>query len=452
VARVDYVELDPLLLELIRDHGAGPTRQELSDSRVEFHYTDGRLFAARTPRRYDVVFVGPRMPVELQTNRLYTAEFFAIAKTKMNEEGILVLSLPGSLTYLSAELRKLNRCILDTLRSVFAHVRVIPGERNLYFASASGSLASAEVAELVRRLEERRVRTLLVQAPYIEYRLQEQWLQGYERAMAQTPGRINSDFRPLAVFYALSHWNALFSPDLADLFARFEEVRLGLFALVVGAGSALLATLVLAAPRAGRMPVAYAIATTGFCGMVFDLAVIFTFQSLFGYLYYQIALLVTAFMAGAAAGALYASRRATRRVDPNSGARSLLLHAELLLVLFALLLPSILVVPSRFPGGPRALALLFLGASFSSGALTGFEFPLAARLHLRPAAGGTGLAQTAGLLYGADLLGGYFGGLIGGVLLLPILGTGATCLVMALVKGGSSLLVLMHNVRARGKG
>jgi hypothetical protein len=51
------------------------------------------------------------------------------------------------------------------------------------------------------------------------------------------------------------------------------------------------------------------------------------------------------------------------------------------------------------------------------------------------------------LLYGADLLGGYFGGLIGGVGLLPILGSKNTCFILAMIEGSSFLLYLLHNKR-----
>jgi spermidine synthase len=47
------------------------------------------------------------------------------------------------------------------------------------------------------------------------------------------------------------------------------------------------------------------------------------------------------------------------------------------------------------------------------------------------------------LLYGADLLGGFFGGLFGGVLLLPILGLKESCFIMATIKISSGLLFLL---------
>jgi len=471
VKRIHYVELDPLLLRLIARYGSPLTRRELSDERVEIHYTDGRFFLTRTDKRYDVVFIGLGSPQELQTNRLFSREFFSTAKGKMNPQGMIALSLPGSLTYLSEELRKLNACVLHTLESVFAHVRIIPGDVNLYIASDSPSVMGVSAADMTRRLEERGIRTNLITGPYMEYRLQKQWLSRYEQALEQLPLRINSDFRPLAVFYSLSYWNALFSPYLAGIFDWIEGARLPAIALLIAAASLVASAAFAFRPANLRAPLPYAIATTGFCGMVFDLAVIYTFQTLFGYLYYQIGLLVTVFMAGAALGSL----SVTRRLDRMKGAAPAFLISELCLVGFSFLLPFAFMVPSRSLDKPSVYLLLyalFLSMSFVSGALTGVQFPLAAGLHLgggpetgrrrrnagkavhtaedsNRETGETAPAHTAGLLYGADLLGGFFGGLIGGVFLLPILGLKSTCFILGMIKGSSLLLNLLYAVKRR---
>ena len=82
--------------------------------------------------------------------------------------------------------------------------------------------------------------------------------------------------------------------------------------------------------------------------------------------------------------------------------------------------------------------VLFLLLSFLAGFLIGLEFPLAGRIYLRfsPEVGGA-----AGLLYGADLMGGWVGGIAGGVILLPVLGLLETCLLVGLLKLVSFLTV-----------
>jgi spermidine synthase len=131
-------------------------------------------------------------------------------------------------------------------------------------------------------------------------------------------------------------------------------------------------------------------------------------------------------------------------------ARAFLL-SEFGLVAFALMLPFAFMIPSRSFDSPFVHALLytlFLAMSFASGTLTGIQFPLSARLHLQEPAGRgreeDGVSRTAGLLYAADLLGGYVGGLIGGIVLLPLLGLQNSCFVLAMFKCSSLLVVLLH--------
>jgi len=71
-----------------------------------------------------------------------------------------------------------------------------------------------------------------------------------------------------------------------------------------------------------------------------------------------------------------------------------------------------------------------------AGTLTGMAFPLAVAL-TRGSAG-----RVAGSLYGADLVGGCLGALLGAVLFIPVLGIPQTCVAIMLV-GLAGLLALV---------
>ncbi len=443
VTRVDYVELDPLLLRLVRRFQTPLTESEFSDPRVEVHDADGRFFVGRTAHRYDLVFLGLSAPQTLQANRFFSAEFFAMVKQRMNSRGILVFNLPGSLTYVSPELKDLNGCLDSTLRQVFQTVRVIPGDTNLYLASDSVPEENILAVDMARRLKERKIASNLFTKDYIAYRLQERWVEWYRVSYGGREVPVNSDFKPLGVFFSLSYWNALFSPGLSGVFKAFKGLGLTEVAVVVGAMTLLMAILGARWTRFGRGMVPYAIFATGLAAMVLNLSVVFMFQTFFGYLYIQIGLLVALFMAGAALGSLVTLRRLDRI---GEGTRSFF-AAEIGIALFSFLVPFVFELLSRPSGGPGMTAFLystFLILALFSGATIGVQFPLGSRFYLISDPAGR-VGHVAGLLYAADLLGGFVGGLLGGVLLLPILGLRESCFMIGFLKMSSGALFLLSS-------
>jgi len=352
------------------------------------------------------------------------------------------LTLPGSLTYINPELRDLNECILRTLKSVYPSVRIIPGDTNLYLASDSERLKKVTTEEITKRLEERKIKTSLITKSYIEYRFHERWLKWFLKSMEGKEVPINSDFRPLGVFFNLSYWNALFSPYLTVLFKRFEALSLESTMVLATLVTIFLFVLFVKRPQISGYSVPYAIFTSGFADMMLDLAIIFTFQTLYGFLYYQIGLLITIFMAGIALSSLFMTRQLERIMH---GPRLFLL-TESMVFLFCLVLPFVLSVPSHHLEKLTVYVLLyvtFLAMSFLCGVLVGLQFPLATKIFLGTSTKEGNLGQTAGLLYSADLLGGFFGGLFGSVLFLPILGLKESCFMMAGIKVSSFILFLL---------
>jgi spermidine synthase len=176
--------------------------------------------------------------------------------------------------------------------------------------------------------------------------------------------------------------------------------------------------------------------------MIFDLAIIFTFQTLYGYLYHQIGLLVAVFMVGVA----LSSHMMNRRIDRIREKPLIFLSLEGGIILFSLLLPFVFLIPSHHLEKTAVyfiLYVVFFLMSFLVGTSIGLQFPLASKIYLSLPTKGQSVARTAGVLYGADLLGGFFGGLFGGVLLLPILGLKESCFMIAIIKISSGLLFLL---------
>jgi spermidine synthase len=448
IESIEYAELDPLLLSLLRKFPTPLTESELNDARVKISHIDGRLLLRTTPNTYDLIFIGILEPSNLQANRFFTQEFYALAEARLNEGGMLVLGAPGSLTLLNEELRDLNSCIFHTLNSVFPHIRVIPGEgSNIFLASHAGEIGAVDMVQIVSRLGQRQIAADMMVPWYIENKLHHGW-QGWFATLIEGGSRqVNRDLRPVGLFYSLSHWNALFAPGFGRLFRQFESITLGTLGLACVALLLIYGLLRLRNINFESASVPFAISTTGFAGMIFSLVVIFSFQSSYGYVFSWIGLLVAAFMAGTASGATLITRRLPRLAHGFG----LFLKIELAIIGLSFGLPFVFSAGSAVVRHQSALGLfrmLFLVVPFACGLLTGSQFPLANELYLKSS---SSVSKTAGLLYAADLLGGWLGGIVGAVVLLPVLGLAGTCITVGMLKWVSFIVLSTqpHSVSIR---
>jgi spermidine synthase len=441
IKRVDYAELDPVLLQVIQKFPTPLTGRELSHPRVHIKYVDGRYFVKETDHKYDVVLIGISELSNLQVNRLATEEFFAMVKGILKEKGILVISSPGSLTYLNEELINLNLCLLNTLKGVYPWVKIVPGDFNLFLASISPQILEVDSSLLIKRLGERELRTFSLTSDYIRYRLHSRWLDWFLNSLAAgretnagNETKINKDFHPLGTFYSLAFWNALFSPWGQPLFRWLESMSLRFFFIALSMFGLLFLLFGYRNRRLRKGAVPFAIISTGFAGMMFNLILIFAFQVVYGYLYYWIGLLTSIFMAGAGVGGLLV----THSLEKIKKDLFYLSKLEASIIILSLLLPLIFL-QSRPYLGQFFSPTIFLILCFISGLLIGAEFPLANKIHLKASPSVSG---TAGLFYAGDLLGGWLGGIIGGVALLPVLGLWKTCLIIAYLKIISLIILI----------
>lgn len=448
VKLIDYAELDPLLIDVLKKFSTSLTEKELSDRKVRIKNVDGRLYLKTTKNKYDIIFVGLSDPSNLQTNRFYTMEFFLLARMKLNKNGILVVGLPGSLDYISEELRKLNLCIFNTLKEVFPFVRVFPGDGiNLFLSSSSGEITKFDRAIFVSRLLERDINPEVLVPRYIEKKLHPGWQDWFLKIFKEKSGKINRDFKPLGVFYSISNWNAIFAPCFRIFFRWFEIIYIWIYPITLIIFGALFYLARVREINLVTLGIPICIVTTGFAGMMFDLVTIFAFQVIYGYVFSWIGLLVTSFMAGASTGAIIL----TSAIKRMENSLTFFIRTEVWLVCFSFVLPFIILVSNYYLGFPHTvpfLKMLFLLISFVGGFLVGVQFPLANKIYLD---NNPDLSRTAGLIYSSDLIGGWIGGIMGSVFLLPVLGLMESCMLVVLLKLGSLIILTFQNLQVSKK-
>lgn len=416
---VTYVELDPLLIEAARQYLPPADVAPLDDPRVSLVLSDGRHYIKQSPTLFDVIILDLPEPATGALNRFYTQEFFTEARARLEPGGILALGLPSAENYWSPELTRRNSAIYRTLKAVFPEIVVIPGEHNFFLASASP--LETEPAALAARLTGRSIQTRWVTPEYLSYIFTTDRFVGVQQALAAAAEvRINTDLAPVCYYYDLALWLSRFYP------AAIEPLR------YIFEGASLFKIGWLAAPLGGiviltrwrrRWAVPVAVAGLGLAQMTLQLVLLLAFQVQHGYVYTQVSLLVTTFMAGLAAGGGLSNRlRQTKEA-----LRKILLAVQVTIILYSVLLPFILSF--SLP------AVVFPLLALAAGLLTGMAFPLAVVLVGGPA------GRAAGMLYGADLAGGCLGALAGAVFFIPVLGLTQTCVVVALV-GLAGLLAL----------
>ncbi len=442
---IDYAELDPLLIQAVEEFPTSLTLHELSDPRLQIEYLDSRLLVRQkvghTTSPYDLVILNLPYPSTLQLNRFYTVEFFQMVKELLTEDGILVVSCPGTLTYMNNELRDLNLMAYHTLRKALPQVRPIPGDLTLWMASPSNELSTVPVETLVERWERRNLETRLMTSDHIRLKLSKMRLDWFWGALGDLQtgeeALVNRDLHPKGLLYGLAYWHAQFSPQLAGVFVFTRALNLWKLGLpILGVSLFFLGFLKLTSRGKGAV-VPIAIATTGFTGMMADLVLIFAFQSLYGYVFHWIGLFITAFMAGLSLGGLFM----TRKADQVSRERWAFLKIELSIVLFWILVPIIL--NTLYTRGAQRISftitlgiLLLLNAG--GGYLVGLQFPLANRMLLEDQGA---IKGSTGILYASDLVGAFLGSIVITVVLIPVLGILQACLLAVILKLGSLLLV-----------
>jgi spermidine synthase len=444
VEAVDYVELDPLVLDVARRR----LPESLADPRIHVIEGDGRLFVRRTDRRYDVVIADVPDPSTSQINRFYTREFFAEVRRILTPGGVLSFSLGVYENHVSKELARLLGAAHRTLRAVFANVLMLPGGR-VFFLASDGELTP----DVAPRIEAAGVKTRLVGQDYLKGMLTADRMADLRDSLsADAP--LNEDFSPILYYYHLRYWMSQF------------QVRFG---VLEGVLAALLAIYVVR-----LRPVPLVVFCGGFAASALEVVLLLAFQVLFGSLYYQVGLIVTMFMLGLVIGAMLMGRWLI-----GWGRRQLVWLAVAVAV-FAVCLPLALhglerserpsvgaAVVLPHPGGGSATATPTSATATPTSAtatpttersegtmlaagriaipvlglllavLVGMEFPLAARVDCQSA------AATSARLYTADYIGAALGALLVSTLLIPVLGVSMVCFLTAglnLLAGGIMLV------------
>jgi spermidine synthase len=455
---VEYAELDPALLRFAEKWVMREDREALLDLRVERLAVDGRRLVKQAAHglreRYDVILLLVPDPSTAQLNRYYTVEWYKEARAALNPGGVLAWEMSSSRHYFRPSLGMLNRSILRACAVAFPRKALMTGDDTLAIAAGDERSALTDDARaLQRRMNQRHIR-----APQFRAVMRDR-LDGYNKRyllaeLAKAPeAPANADLAPVGYFFDQAVWIGLYYPDLEAWYLALNRLRPGHLAR---AGVVLLAVLLAmgAFPRGRRAYPWLAVLATGAAGMALEVCLLFAFQSIFGYVYHQVGIIIGAFMVGLAGGA-WLSSAATSRLDKPGVGGAWLAGAQVLMGILAAVTPWLLGWIGL--GAASALALAASLAFPLLTALVGFavgaQFPLAAHVVALqcPTDGAlpdpAAATRTASGLYALDLVGASGGSVLAAAALVPVLGIPLSCTTVAALALGMALLLTLRLIR-----
>ena len=440
VERIDYVELDPALIDMTRQLFPAQSAPVVQDPRVHMHYADGRYYLRTTGDRFDVILVNVPDPQTAQINRFYTAEFFRSAREHLAPGGLLALQLRSSEETISPDLAEFLRCIRRTLDEVFPHVVAIPGEMIHFFAATQPGVLTESPQTLIARLQERNLKTQYVREYLIPFRMMpDRMAQVGEqlRPLSSTP--VNRDFEPIAYYFDVVLWSTQFKEGHSNWLrtaARIGFMRVMAAILVLLLLMAIVLASVSTREKRARSASVYCAATTGFTLITLQIVLLLAFQSIYGYVYYQLAILIGLCMAGIAFGSWLGIRR---KVAGDRPPYRIMALTQFLLAISGPALIFVVAMLTKMSGVATtwlAAQIVFPALAALSGMLGGYQFPIATQIYLHDG----NSRPKLGTLYSVDLLGGCVGALVVSSYLIPVFGFWKTAWLSAAINLVAALL------------
>ncbi|HGY55302.1 MAG TPA: hypothetical protein ENK44_06365 [Caldithrix abyssi] len=434
VQQIDYVETDPQIIRIAES--ASTNLQTLLDSAsmINTYFMDGRLYLKQTHHRYDVILLAMGDPQTAALNRFYTREFFSLVKGRLAAGGLFSFQTVGADNYINDMQAEYLHCLNNTLRSVFKQTATIPGASIHFFAARGKQPLRVEADLLLRRLQERRIKTIYIREYYLPFRLMPDRIADLTGRVAPLPAtRINSDFYPIGFYHYLMYWSGQhgdFIPRLLAAWFHFPFWQIVLFIAAL-----LVAMMFLTGKKRGAYSI-FAMFVMGFSMLALELVLLLAFQFVFGYVYRQLALLIGFFMAGMALGTLLIVRRMPAFLPVKINRLLRMLQSGLILyppLLFGFIFTAD-QMNSEFWINISAY-LAFPLSAFIGGALGGAQFPLISALYLTQSR-----RQNIGFIYAMDLAGALLAAIFVGVIYIPLYGLLDSLALIAVLNGALLLI------------
>lgn len=452
VKAIDYIELDAEIVRLLLPVLSSNDRRILEDSRVHIIYEDGRKFVKNSSNKYDLIMINIPEPSTAALNRFYTREFLQEVKHILADDGIMVIGITSSSTYLGDIISPYAGSLYKSLQQVFPFILVMPQEDKCYFFTAlQQNLFTADAAVLGKRYQERKIYSPSFSAELFQVLVQKERIKFVTDTLSRKMDvPINTDFKPITYFYNLQLWETVTAGKGGlIIFKHLKRNAVTWFVFFLGIFCFIRLVWMLKKKSKGMVLFnsLWAIGTTGCAGMALEIVLIFTFQNLYGYIYQMIGVIAGSFMLGLTLGGYWINQKIKQK--KWQGIKLLIIY-EIILCIYSIILP-ILVQVLNVPGDifieqkfTAIVPYLYMLLVFGAGFITGLEFPLVSHTLI---GSGYNSSAVAGWVDSIDHLGACAGSLFTGTILMPLVGVYQTCFIVGLLKLSSCIFLLFTPAR-----
>jgi len=315
VREISCVELDPDLWRISEKYrerfypGLSKTRG------FRIHYEDARAFLSNHSEKFDIILCFPPHPENTMLNRLFTAEFYSLCRSRLNNGGFMLTSLKGFANIMNSDLKSYISSILKAYLRSFPYTMNTTGDTVYLIGFADKeSLPPSPEALIARyserfktmdygKLDEGLIRNyspdelkMMFEKSQLDY-FQKNIRSGINNAHE------NLDLNPRAYW----NYNMLLAEEEAGVVYRLLKVH---YLLPLLAAAIMIPVFFRMWKTHGRkkFSAAVSIFAVGFTSISYMLLMLMLYQTFFGIMFYRISLINALFMLGLASGSYFANR------------------------------------------------------------------------------------------------------------------------------------------------
>ncbi|HUS73391.1 MAG TPA: 4Fe-4S binding protein [Sedimentisphaerales bacterium] len=417
-----------------------PPRLKNNDERLEASSDDVRSLLAKKKQYYDIVILNLPDATSSVLNRYYTLEFYRQVKEALRSEGVLQVRVAGGENIMGSELINLGASTKLTLEEVFPRVVLTPGEDTWFLASDSENLTGNPGTLRDQFASIKGASSIFPPQGLLSVYLPDRAAKALEDyATADLPEEllVNRDSKPLTHLYSLLLAAKQSEAPITKFVKHLALAGPLAFVIPIFVFIALRIIYILRDPilqkdrKMGSLKTVqqeskssfdstFLVFSAGCLGIGLVITLCYLYQTRFGSLYLHIGVISSVFMVGLTIGAVLIRHLllGERKIQPQ------------ILLFVVILVHALILSTTAFWPTEQWTRLIFAGAFVLCGLCTGCYFPLAAR---QLADSGFEAGQAGSKLEMADHIGASAGGLLTGLILVPVLGAKLTLFVFILL-------------------